>query len=94
MHLAAFDKKLNHYKIVCVPDIFTRLSLSNLLDILDDLPISFLEGDSVGKAALAEYLRTRANLSKVGTTHGIFGIPYRYLVHHLFAPDLNVLMIQ
>ena len=66
MHLAAFDKKLNRYRIVSGPDVFTRLSLSMMLDFLDNRPISFLEGDSVGKAALAEYLRTRANLSKSG----------------------------
>ena len=68
MRLDTFDKGQNQYQIVCNVDIFERFSLSNLLDIFDDFPInffegdsSFLKGDSTGQVALAEYLRMRAN---------------------------------
>ena len=64
MHLAAFDKKRNQYRVVCGADVFTRLSLSSLLDFLDDLPISFLKGDSAGKTALAKYLGARTGAER------------------------------
>ena len=71
MLLTSFDKEQNRYQIVCAPTTFVRFSLSDLLDLLDDLPISFLKGDSsflkgdsAGKIALTKYLKARANPEK------------------------------
>lgn len=68
MRLDAFDEKLNQYKIVCSTEILARFSLSDLLDILDDMPMhvlkgdsSFFQGSSAGITALAKYLSKRAN---------------------------------
>ena len=71
MSLDAFDEKRNWYRIVCDEDVFERFSLSNLLDILDDIPIhilegdsSFLKGDFAGKSALVKYLGKHSNAAK------------------------------
>ena len=64
IRLVAFVESRNEYQIVCNADVFAKFSLRMLLDLLDDLPGRFLEGDSAGKIALAKYLSMRANSAK------------------------------
>lgn len=67
MRLEENDKKLNKYNIECHKDIFSRFSLQELLDLLDELSISslgFIEGDENKRIELIKYLRSRSNSQK------------------------------
>ena len=75
MRLAAFDEKRNLYQIDCNIDRLDRVFFSFSFRRLQDSSTNFLEGESDGKSALANYLEKRGNLAQSIFGYGIIRSP-------------------
>ena len=62
--LVSFDKKDNYYEISCDPDFLGMFPSYPLFRFLQFESNHFLEGDTEGKTALANYVETLQNLKK------------------------------